>query len=57
VGTRCCSLPQIESLEVGLRRLRELWPGLTPAALANSEPQHLSLAVKALGLNGPPKGF
>ena len=43
--------------QVGLRRLRELWPGLTPAALANSEPLHLSLAVKALGLRGPPKGF
>lgn len=47
----------LESLRVGLRRMRELWPGLTPAALANSEPLHLSLAVKALGLTGPPKGF
>lgn len=37
--------------------MRELWPGLTPAALANSEPHHLALAVRALGLNGPPKGF
>lgn len=43
--------------QVGLRRLRELWPGLTPQALGNSEPLHLSLAVKALGLSGPPKGF
>ena len=42
---------------MGTRRLRELWPDLTPAALANSEPLHLSLAVKALGLTGPPKGF
>lgn len=48
---------QVESLRVGLRRLRELWPGLTPAALADSEPLHLSLALKALGLNGPPKGY
>lgn len=47
----------VESLRVGLRRLRELWPGLTPAALADSEPLHLSLALKALGLNGPPKGY
>ncbi|PSC67249.1 hypothetical protein C2E20_9056 [Micractinium conductrix] len=47
----------LDSLETGLRRMRELWPGLTPAALADSEPLHLSLAVKALGLNGPPKGF
>ena len=45
------------SLEVGLQQLRELWPGLTPEALGNSEPLHLSLAVKALGLRGPPKGF
>ena len=43
--------------QVGLRRLRELWPGLTPQALGDSEPLHLSLAVKALGLRGPPKGF
>lgn len=47
----------LDSLEVGLQRMRELWPGLTPSALADSEPLHLSLAVKALGLNGPPKGF
>lgn len=47
----------IESLTVGLRRLHELWPGLTPSALENSEPLHLSLAVKALGLTGPPKGL
>ena len=47
----------VPSLEVGLERLRELWPGLTPDALGNSEPLHLSLAVKALGLTGPPKGF
>lgn len=50
-------LEPLDSLRVGLGRLRELWPGLTPAALANSEPLHLSLAVKALGLRGPPKGF
>lgn len=65
-GADCCFMFQedpailfepLESLEVGLRRMRELWPGLTPAALADSEPLHLSLAVKALGLNGPPKGF
>lgn len=43
--------------QVGLRRLHELWPGLTPQALGDSEPLHLSLAVKALGLSGPPKGF
>ena len=47
----------LPSLEVGLERLQELWPGLTPDALGNSEPLHLSLAVKALGLTGPPKGF
>jgi hypothetical protein len=47
----------VESLEVGLRRMYELWPGLTPSTLADSEPLHLSLAVKALGLTGPPKGF
>lgn len=47
----------IPSLQVGLTRLRELWPGLTPEALGDSEPLHLSLAVKALGLNGPPKSF
>lgn len=47
----------LDSLEVGLHRMRELWPGLTPTALGDSEPLHLSLAVKALGLRGPPKGF
>ncbi|KAI7835451.1 hypothetical protein COHA_010645, partial [Chlorella ohadii] len=47
----------LDSLQVGLRRLHELWPGLTPQALGDSEPLHLSLAVKALGLSGPPKGF
>jgi hypothetical protein len=48
---------QLDSLTVGLDRLHELWPGLTPQTLANSSPLHLSLAVKALGLQGPPKGF
>ncbi|KAI3431564.1 hypothetical protein D9Q98_004613 [Chlorella vulgaris] len=47
----------LDSLTVGLDRLHELWPGLTPQTLANSSPLHLSLAVKALGLQGPPKGF
>ena len=45
-----------EALEAGLRELHDLWK-LDRAALAASSPLHLSLAVKALGPNGPPKAF
>ena len=44
----------VASMEVGLRRLRELW-SVDAAALKNSDPEELALAVRALGLNGPPK--
>lgn len=43
-----------ESLRVGLARMRELWD-VDAAALANSDPDELALAVRALGLTGPPK--
>lgn len=45
----------LESLRVGLRRMDELWPGLSPSTLEQSDPQELALAVRALGLSGPPK--
>ena len=50
-------LEPLPSLRVGLQRLRELWPDLSEAALGNSSPMHLTLALRALGLTGPPKGF
>lgn len=45
-----------DSLRTGLGRLHELW-AVDEAALGNSDPLHLTLAVRALGHNGPPKGF
>lgn len=45
------------SLERGISEMRQLWPGLTPDVLAASSPLHLGLAIKALGLRGPPSGF
>lgn len=47
---------ELRDLEIGLERLRELWPDLTEAALANSEPLHLALAIRALAHRAP-KGF
>lgn len=44
-----------ESLRTGLRRMRELWD-IDEEALENSFPDELALAVRALGLKGPPKG-
>lgn len=46
----------IESLKIGLERLKDLWD-VDEQAMANSEPLELALAVKALGLSGPPKKF
>lgn len=46
---------EAESVEVGLRRMRELWE-VDAAALRNSDPEELALAVRALSLAGPPKG-
>jgi hypothetical protein len=46
----------LESLEVGLKRLKELWPSAGRITFANSDPDELALAVRALGLRGPPKG-
>lgn len=45
-----------DSLRVGLERLHELW-AVDEAALGNSDPLHLTLALRALGTQGPPKGF
>lgn len=45
-----------DSLRQGLRRLHELW-AVDETALGNSDPLHLTLALRALGTNGPPKGF
>jgi len=42
------------SLEVGIQRLHDLWD-VDSIALGNSDPDELALAVRALGLNGPPK--
>lgn len=42
-----------ESLLVGLERMRELW-NIDEEMLENSEPDELALAVRALGLQGPP---
>ncbi len=47
---------ELESLEVGLTRLRELW-NVDEKALAASDPEELALAVRALGLTGAPKGL
>ena len=44
---------EVGDLETGLERLRELWPDLTEAALANSEPLHLALAIRALAHRAP----
>lgn len=44
-----------ESIKVGLDRMRELWGELSPTTLAASDPEELALAVRALGLTGPPK--
>ncbi|GAB4815993.1 hypothetical protein N2152v2_003039 [Parachlorella kessleri] len=46
----------VESLRVGVRQLHELW-AVDEAALANSSPLHLTLAVRALGPKGPPQKF
>ena len=45
----------VESLRIGLKRLYELWPDLSAETLQRSEPQELALAVRALGLDGPPE--
>jgi hypothetical protein len=42
-----------ESLRTGLLRLRELWD-VGPDTFRNSDPLELALAVRALGLKGPP---
>jgi hypothetical protein len=47
---------EVADLRIGIERLEELWPGLTEAALANSEPLHLALAIRALAHRAP-KGF
>lgn len=41
------------SIQVGIHRLYELWK-VDASALANSEPEELALAVRALSLGGPP---
>ncbi|KAL4527170.1 hypothetical protein Ndes2526B_g09119 [Nannochloris sp. 'desiccata'] len=43
-----------ESIELGLKRMKELWK-VDAIALKNSEPEELALAVRALSLQGPPK--
>jgi hypothetical protein len=42
-----------DSLRYGLERMEELW-GLDEEMLKNSWPDELALAVRALGLRGPP---
>ena len=42
------------SIQVGIGRLHELWK-VDVAALVNSEPEELALAVRALSLKGPPE--
>jgi hypothetical protein len=42
-----------KSIQVGIQRLHELWK-VDASALANSEPEELALAVRALSLGGPP---
>jgi hypothetical protein len=43
-----------ESIQLGLKRMKELWK-VDTIALKNSEPEELALAVRALSLQGPPK--
>ena len=61
VGAMCAADPTVlfespASLRAGVRRLRELWD-VGAAALAASEPGELALAVRALGLEGPPRSM
>lgn len=46
----------LRSLDTGLSRMRDLWK-VDATTLANSEPEELALAIRALGLRGPPNGI
>jgi len=45
----------LRSLNEGIFNLRDLWK-VDAVTLANSEPEELALAIRALGLKGPPTG-